>query len=108
MDKKKIYLSLPISGYDIGERRETARKVADALSDEWEAVSPLENGLPSDAGTHAHMRRDFELLIGCDAILMMRGWLHSKGCAVEFDVATACGMEVYFEECHGLCSVNFK
>ena len=71
VEKKKIYLSLPISGYDIEERRSTARSIADALSDEWEVVNPLENGLPADAGTHAHMRRDFELLIGCDAIFMM-------------------------------------
>ena len=54
-----------------------------------------ENGLPSDAGTHAHMKRDFELLIGCDAIYMMEGWLCSAGCKVEFDVATASGLDVY-------------
>ena len=29
----------------------------------------------------------------------MKRWTHSKGCKVEFDVATAIGLDVYFEEC---------
>ena len=107
--ENKIYLSLPISGYDIEERRATAQRMEDALLEEgWAVANPLKNGLPADAGTHAHMKRDFELLLQCDAILMMAGFLHSAGCKVEFDVATACGMHVYFEECHGLCNVKFK
>lgn len=99
--KKRIYLSLPISGYDIGERRAACERVKAYLSD-WEVVNPLENGLPVDAGTHAHMRRDFEMLLGCDAVYFMERWTHSAGCHVEFMVATACGMEIYFEECHSV------
>ena len=96
---KKMYLSGPISGYDIAERKETfKRKQRELESYGYEILNPMENGLPVDAVTHAHMRRDFEMLLQCDAIYFMEKWLHSKGCAVEFDVATACGMEVYFEE----------
>lgn len=94
--KEKIYLSLPISGYDINERRATAEsKKRELESLGFEVVNPLDNGLPDDAGTHAHMRRDFEMLLGCDAIFMMKDWLRSAGCKVEFDVATASGLDVY-------------
>lgn len=106
--KKKIYLSLPISGYDLDERRATAQRMEDKLAHDWDVVNPLKNGLPSDAGTHAHMRRDFEMMLGCDAVCFMERWLHSAGCHVEFMVATACGMEVYFEECFIMESKNVK
>ena len=58
----------------------------------------MENGLPDEATTHEHMKRDIELLMTCDMIFMMRGWTHSKGCQVEFEVATAIGQLVLFEE----------
>lgn len=94
--KKKIYLSLPISGYDLDDRRATALAKRKELEEEGFLVeNPLENGLPVDAGTHAHMKRDFEMLLKCDAIYMMEGWLRSAGCKVEFDVATASGLDVY-------------
>jgi len=102
---KRVYLSLPISGYDIDERRDTAASVQRRLEAHgYEVYSPMCNGLPADAGTHAHMRRDFEMLLQCDAIYMMERWTHSKGCQVEFEVATAIGLEVYFEECFALPS----
>ena len=44
------------------------------------------------------MKRDIELLMTCDMIFMMKGWTHSKGCQVEFEVATAIGLPVLFEE----------
>lgn len=94
--KKRIYLSGPISGRDLSERRAVFAECQSMLESKgFEVFSPMCNGLPSDAGTHAHMRRDFEMLLGCDAIYMMEGWLRSAGCKVEFDVATASGLEVY-------------
>ena len=99
IQKKKIYLSLPISRYDLEERRAAAMERQRRLEERgFEVLNPMDNGLPSDAGTHAHMRRDFEMLLRCDAIYLMERWAHSAGCDVEFLVAVACGMEVYFEE----------
>ena len=97
--KKKIYLSGAISGHSIEERRKVFEDVEHALSAVgWEVVNPMKNGLPVDSSTHEHMRRDFELLLQCDAIYMMSRWTHSAGCKVEFDVATAIGLDVYFED----------
>lgn len=112
--KKRIYISLPISGYDISERCATAKRAAALLEEEgWEVFNPLENGLPHDAGTHSHMRRDLNVLTDevnpFSAILFLERWTHSKGCEVEFQVATAIGLEIYFEECDGhSLSVKFK
>ena len=54
--------------------------------------------MPAEATTHEHMKRDIELLMTCDYIYMMFLWTHSKGCKVEFDVATSIGLPVLFEQ----------
>lgn len=37
------------------------------------------------------------VLTDCDGILMLRGWEQSKGAKLEFDVATSCGLEVWYQ-----------
>ena len=99
MKKKKIYISGPISGHDLEKRREAFKEVESMLQCQgYKPVNPMKNGLPAEATTHEHMKRDIELLMTCDYIYMMRRWTHSKGCKVEFDVATAIGLPVLFEE----------
>lgn len=96
---KRIYISGPISHYDENVRRTAFSQTAEMLRMQgYDPVNPMENGLPADAATREHMRRDIELLMTCDLIYMMRRWTHSKGCKVEFDVATSIGLPVLFEE----------
>lgn len=97
--KQRIYISGPISGYGIEERRRAFKVAQMKLSAEgWEVFNPMENGLLDSASTHEHMKVDIRHLLLCDSIYMMKRWTHSKGCKVEFDVATAIGLDVYFEE----------
>lgn len=97
--KKRIYISGPISGHNIEERRKAFKEIQSQLEVQgYDPVNPMENGLPAEATTHEHMKRDIDLLMTCDYIYMMRRWTHSKGCKVEFDVATAIGLPVLFEE----------
>ena len=97
--RKRIYISGPISGHDIDVRRKSFKEIQEHLEAQgYEVVNPMENGLPAEATPREHMKRDIELLMTCDFIYMMRRWTHSKGCKVEFDVATAIGLPVFFEE----------
>lgn len=97
--KPRIYISGPISGHNIEEKRKAFKEIQSHLEAQgYDPVNPMENGLPAEATTHKHMKRDIELLMTCDYIYMMRRWTHSKGCKVEFDVATAIGLPVLFEE----------
>ena len=97
--KPRIYISGPISGHDIQERRKAFKIIQTFLeTQDYEAVNPMENGLPDDASIHDHMKRDIEMLMTCDIIYLMRRWTHSKGCKLEFDVATAIGLPVMLEE----------
>lgn len=94
-----IYISGPISGRDLTERKETFAETRARLEAMGYGVcNPMDNGLPEDASTREHMRRDIYMLMHCDAIYMMKGWTHSKGCQVELEVATAIGLPVMFEE----------
>lgn len=106
-EKERIYLSLPISGYDLEERRATAsQKKLELEAKGCEVFNPLENGLPAEATTYQHLRRDFHELTREDkpytAIYMMRRWTHSAGCKRELEIALSCGMGVYFEEHDGM------
>lgn len=97
--KRRVYISGPISGHNLEERRASFKKIQNLLeAQDYQPINPMENGLPAEATTHEHMKRDIELLMTCDMIYMMRRWTHSKGCKVEFDVAAAIGLPVLFEE----------
>lgn len=98
MKKKKVYLSAPISGYDLNERRERFAHMKEGLEKlGYNVMNPMENGLSDDAPTTQHMKRDIIMLLQCDVIFLMKGWNKSAGCLTELHVATACGLDVFFE-----------
>jgi len=103
----RIYLSGPISGHDLEERRNAFREAKEKLEGEGnEVFNPMENGLPADATTREHLHRDLAEMTRedkpYDMIYLMRRWAHSAGCRLEFEVATSIGMIVAFEESEDL------
>lgn len=93
--KKKIYISLPITGYSLKEQQSYAVGVQWWLEKQgFQAVNPFENGIPADASTEAHYKADLHLLTDCDGILLLEGWRKSKGCRLEHKVALACGLNI--------------
>lgn len=96
--KEKFYISGPIAGYDINERKLAFLKVQHMLESlGYIAVNPFDNGVPDDANWRIHMKADIAMLVQCDAIYMMPGWHLSKGCKLEFDVATSCAIHLMME-----------
>lgn len=94
---KRIYISLPISHYDLKERKAYSQRVESALSQFFEVVNPLKNGIPEDADWRIHMKKDIQDLLTCDKIYMCKDFEVSKGCKLELDVATSCGLGVIYE-----------
>lgn len=105
----RIYLSAPITGHDLTERKAYFRRMADRLLQLYpgaEIVSPLDDidTFISDTRkrqgcdpTHTqYMRRDLLLLLSCDVICLGHGHHVSKGCQIEYFVATSCGLDVIF------------
>ena len=101
--RMRIYISGPISGHDPFECKAKFQKVeGDLISKGYEVFNPLKNGLPFNASTSQHMRRDLNELTRedkpYDAIYMMKKWNHSAGCWTEFKVACAIGLEILTEQ----------
>lgn len=98
-NKKKIYISGPISGHDIEERRAAFAAVERILREEGlEVVNPLTWPFPEGCTHEQYMRVDIALLIGCDYIYLMKGWYGSRRAVTEFLVACSAGIEVYANE----------
>lgn len=59
-----------------------------------EPVNPVYNGVPDKAPWHEHMRADIKMLMDCDVIVMLPGWMDSKGAKLEQCIAHWLGMRV--------------
>lgn len=98
MIQRKIYISGGISGYPLEERRAVFARAEEELRGRgYDPVNPFNNGVSLDAPYGDHMRADLRMLLGCDGIYLLRGWMSSRGARLEHDVAAACGMEVIAE-----------
>lgn len=92
--KPKVYISAPITGYDLDERRKAFAKWAQVLVDAGcEPVNPMEKNIPDDAPYREHMKKDIELLLDCDGYILSTLWMESRGCKCENAVASACGIK---------------
>ena len=102
----KLYIAGPMTGYpewNFPAFREAARELR---MHDFEVVSPAEmdeqdfgfDGTgepPQRMSLHDVLARDLAALDGCDGIILLQGWEHSKGAAVELAYARAKGMPVY-------------
>ena len=97
MERKKCYISIPITGRDIDEVKREIDSLKHVLrNNEYIPISPFDREVDFNATHEQHMREDFKLLLDCDAIYMADEWTNSKGCKAEFDCALACGIKPIF------------
>ena len=108
MKRKRIYISIPISGHDIEEVKEKARDIRKCLlldefdwEKEWnstDVITPFDVCPETYKPYSYYMGKDIEALLKCDAIYLCEGWQNSKGCMAEFEVARIYGKEIMFEQ----------
>lgn len=90
-----VYISAPITGHDINERRAYFESIENKYKAAgYEVMNPLKNGLDDSDSYEDHMRIDILMLVGCTHIHLDEHWKSSKGCQVEFSVAKVCGIEI--------------
>lgn len=96
--RKKIYISGAISHLDLDERRDAFAEAETLLNAKgYEVFNPFKNGVSQEAHWRKHMRVDLAALPLCDAIYLLDGWETSKGAKLEFDVASTCGLKIYYQ-----------
>lgn len=109
MRKKRVFISLPISGQEdtFFARTDAAVLRCQELFDGWDIITPKDiNKVTVDMlkdhtereKTAFYMGKDIEALINSDAIYSCKGWEQSKGCLVERRTAEVYGLELYTEE----------
>lgn len=94
-NRKRVYISGPIAHYDLQERMATFKAAERHIrAAGYHPVNPFDNGLPQSAPWRDHMKADIKLLLDCQYIYMLPDWELSKGCKLELDVASSCGIKV--------------
>ena len=96
--RKKIYISLPITGLDKDTVISKANDRKKLISFKgYEPVTPFDVSPDSNASYAEHMGRDIQALLECDAVYFCRGWQDSKGCQAEYEVAKIYSKQMVFE-----------
>lgn len=98
----RIYISIPITNFDLATQRAKAAEIADKIKAlGHEPVNPLDTPEPqgklSERERYAYfMGEHIRQLLMCDAILLCERWNKSKGCRVEFNIAMVYGIDEYY------------
>ena len=102
MKTKRFYVSLPISGYDLDERKSEAERIKSKLNfcglSIVKVITPFDVCPEADKPYSYYMGKDIEALLECDTVYMCNGWQNSKGCMAEFEVARIYGKKIMFEK----------
>ena len=87
---KKCYISGPITGHDLKERKDLFYRKANELKAQgYIPVNPLENRLEDNAKYHDHMKEYLKMLLDCQTIYMMEDWQNSSHCNLALEVAVS-------------------
>ena len=95
--KDTIYLSFPITGFNLDERLKYSEKIEKELSVYFNVINPLKNGIPWEEPKEKHMKKDLHDLLECDAIFLCEGYIQSEGCCIEERVAKQTGKRIIEE-----------
>lgn len=109
----RVYIAGPIAGYPDANRAAFAAAAQRLRQAGHEPLNPHDippfahpgdcpPGVPGSDSEHhtapCHLRADLVGMLGCDAITLLPGWVHSSGAFLEFSVARATGLRIYFED----------
>lgn len=94
-DKKpKVYISGPITGRDEKEYKNDFNSTELWLTGlGYDVVNPISDGIVKGWEWADYMRRDIIKLCSCDYIYFIGKWEDSKGCCLEFSIASQLGIK---------------
>ena len=99
--ERTYYLAGPMTGYEEFNYPAFERSQRELRGDGVNVESP--HSIPWPEIPHdgeelwqTMMRQALRLLLACEGIILLRGWTESKGALVEYNIATALKMPVYF------------
>lgn len=85
-ESKKLYISIPITGFDLKKQTDKADRLKARLSRKgWRVVTPFEIYAGKNPDYFDYIAADLRTLMDCDAVYFCEGWEHSCGCGIEHD-----------------------
>jgi len=90
----RYYISGPMTGHEDANYRYFTKVCEILRKYEYNIFSPHE--IPIQQSYEDCIKIDIRLLTSCDAIIMLPGWVFSKGAMLEFQVAVGLSLPVYF------------
>lgn len=90
----KLYISGGMTG--IPQHNFPAFNAAEALLKKagFEVENPAKNGIVPGWAWEDYLRLDLKLMLDCDAVATLDGWIDSRGAWLEVSTARALGMSV--------------
>lgn len=93
--KKKVYISLPISGRNLYDVMIRANFIKSTINEEYEAITPFDICPDSSLDYAELMGRDVSELLKCNILLQDYDWRESKGCRAEYELARIYGLQIH-------------
>ena len=96
----KIYISLPITGYDLSERKKYAerlKKHLQLINPQAKIVTPFEVKPDQELSYAEYMGNDIATLLASDAVYFCKGWDKSSGCRLEHSAAFEYQISKFYE-----------
>lgn len=95
---KRVYLSGPMTGIPQFNFPAFHRAAASLRASGYEVINPAEMDAadPAPMTWEQYLRRDIQVLVGCDQIALLPGWENSRGAKLEKHIADALGMRPIF------------
>ena len=98
--KKKMYISGPISGIDkllAFERFREASEVVKLAG--WTPINPMAmESFELSWSTYMQIAIDLLKSGEIDGVYMLRGWMHSRGAAIEWILARRLEIPIYYQD----------
>lgn len=97
----KIYISIPITGYELQERKQYAENVKKRLQQIYtdsEIITPFDVCADPSLPYEVLIGNDIAALLSCDAIYVCKDSSHSKGCRLEYSAALIYGKLIMKKE----------
>ena len=93
----KVYISGPMTGLPDYNRAAFFR-AAEALKEKGCYVPVHTAWMVDQLSRVDYMRMALQMMLTCDAIYLLRGWIDSAGAQTEYAIASLCGLQLMYEE----------
>lgn len=96
----KVFVSQPMTGLSVEQiievREGTKEKLNKIINDEYEIIDNLQLDCNYDKSLY-YMANDIRLLADSDIVYFVKGWEKSRGCKIEFEIASNYDYKCIFE-----------